>query len=192
MVFEVIYAAIATILILVSYLTLRTIRHLDMSKPFWLPVFAASLFFLIGSLTTISYELGFSMIMHTVEIVQIFQIAAISLLTYGIYRYSKRIKTNLTEDFIPLQPKIEERLETEVAPKDTPQTDTAFTHQQSIQENITPESKKINVAPECKHQFGYLRTLPKKASVPNECLCCDRIIKCKHSLATALESQVTS
>jgi hypothetical protein len=31
---------------------------------------------------------------------------------------------------------------------------------------------------ECSHYFGYLRTLPKNASLPDECLGCSKIIEC--------------
>ena len=113
-------------------------------------------------------------------------------MVYGVYSYSKRIKASLNEEFSPLQLKIEGRLETEVPLEETPQRATSFNPQKSVRENTLPVSNKTDAAPECKHYFGYLRTLPKNISVPNECLSCDRIIKCKHSLATALENRVTS
>jgi len=31
---------------------------------------------------------------------------------------------------------------------------------------------------ECTHQFGYLRTLPKNASLPDECIRCSRALEC--------------
>jgi hypothetical protein len=40
---------------------------------------------------------------------------------------------------------------------------------------------RIEAASGCSHQLGYLRTLPIHASLPEECLSCDKIIACKHS-----------
>jgi len=31
---------------------------------------------------------------------------------------------------------------------------------------------------DCLHQFGYLRTLPKNAPIPDECLGCQRVVEC--------------
>jgi len=33
-------------------------------------------------------------------------------------------------------------------------------------------------SPECNHHFGYLRTLPKNAPIPDECLGCTNIMEC--------------
>ena len=30
----------------------------------------------------------------------------------------------------------------------------------------------------CYHDFGYLRTIPKNASIPNDCLGCPKIVEC--------------
>jgi hypothetical protein len=54
---------------------------------------------------------------------------------------------------------------------------------------ITKNSKKVDKAtPEtmqqrkpqttCSHHFGYLSTLPKNSSLPNECLGCTKIVEC--------------
>jgi len=32
--------------------------------------------------------------------------------------------------------------------------------------------------PECPFQFGYLKTLPKEAIIPDGCLTCPRLLKC--------------
>jgi hypothetical protein len=58
-----------------------------------------------------------------------------------------------------------------------------------IQERIIHENPKTETAQECKHQFGYLQTLPRNASIPGECLSCRRIIECKHSLENTSESR---
>jgi len=31
---------------------------------------------------------------------------------------------------------------------------------------------------ECPHRFGYLKTLPEDAPIPDECLTCPRMIRC--------------
>ena len=188
-VFEAIYAVIATILILLSFITFRAIRHLGVGRQFWIPVIASSIFFLLGSLVTIFYELGFSIIVQTVEIVQILRIAALCVWVVGVYSYSKRVKVNLTEEFSLPPQSVEEQLETEV-PLDKPRQIDPSTQQKGVREDTLPGRKKITAAPACKHQLGYLRTLPRNASVPDECLRCARIIACKHSLATTLESHV--
>jgi Ca2+/Na+ antiporter len=188
-VFEAIYAVIATILILLSFMTLRAISHLGIGKQFWIPVIASSIFFLIGSLVTIFYELGFSIIVQTVEIVQIFRIAALCVWVVGIYSYSRRVKASLVEEFsIPPQ-SVEEQLEAEIPLEKTQHIDPS-SQQKRVREDTLPERKKIAAAPACKHHFGYLQTLPRNASVPDDCLRCTRIIACKHSLATTLESHV--
>jgi len=40
----------------------------------------------------------------------------------------------------------------------------------------TPKPKKPSSA--CLHEFVYLGTLPKNASIPDECLGCPEIVKC--------------
>jgi hypothetical protein len=49
--------------------------------------------------------------------------------------------------------------------------------------NISERKTTKNTQPEkpeyvCYHDFGYLRTIPKKASIPNECLGCPKIVEC--------------
>lgn len=39
----------------------------------------------------------------------------------------------------------------------------------------TPPEKPEHV---CYHDFGHLRTIPKNASIPNECLGCPKIVEC--------------
>ncbi|UCH32306.1 MAG: hypothetical protein JSV05_02705 [Candidatus Bathyarchaeota archaeon] len=188
-VFETIYAGIATLLILLSFMTLRAISHLGIGRQFWIPVIASSAFFLLGSLVMIFYELGFSIIVQTVEIVQVLRIAALCVWVVGIYSYSRRVKASLSEEFALPPQSVEERLETEVS-LEKPRHIDPSNQQERVQESPLPETKKITVAPVCKHKLGYLRTLPRKAAIPSECLRCNRIIECKHSLATTLESHV--
>jgi hypothetical protein len=46
----------------------------------------------------------------------------------------------------------------------------------SLPNDLPPKRPKIK----CSHRFGYLRSLPRKAEPPVECLQCDRIKRCKN------------
>lgn len=49
-----------------------------------------------------------------------------------------------------------------------------------LQEQL--DEKTVEKEVDCKHQFGCLRSLPKRAHIPEECLGCHRIIECKYSI----------
>jgi hypothetical protein len=184
LVFEVVFALIAAILSILSLKTWKAIRHLGVGKSFWIPVFMSSVFFIVGSIVTIFHEVNFSLTNNTDEIAHVSRLLALSILVCGIYSYSRKVKQNLTKEYsisgkeesLEIEAPIEESLETE-AP---------------LQEKKVQESRKAETAPECKHRFGYLQTLPRNAPIPNECLNCDRIIECKHSLVNKLESQASN
>lgn len=183
LVFEVMFALIATVLSILSLITLKAIKHLGVGKSFWIPVFMSGVFFIVGSVVTIFHEVNFSLTNGTDEIVHVSRLLALSILVCGIYGYSRKVKQNLTKEYtipekgesLEIKTLIEERLETEAL----------------LQERKVQESRKAETAPECKHRFGYLRTLPRNAPIPNECLSCDRIIECKHSLLNKLENQAS-
>lgn len=164
-------ASIATLLCVLGLSTLKTIRHLNMGKSFWIPVFVSGLLFLIGSITTIFNEVGLSLT-STDEIVQITQLIALCFLSGGIYGYSRRIRKNLLEKYtIPEAISTQnDKMEAHVVP--TRSVD---------KRTMTSNDLRIETASRCNHQFGYLRTLPINASLPEECLGCDKLIKCKHS-----------
>lgn len=178
--FEVMFASIAAILSVLSFKTLRAIRHLGVGKSFWIPVFVSSVIFLIGSAITILYEVGFSLTTQTVEVVQVSRILALCILVCGIYSYSRKIKGNLKEEFSIPEQLFKERLNLELEP--------SIPEERVHEERIEKGSRK-GTTPECKHRLGYLRTLSKNASIPDECLGCDRIIECKHSLVKTLENR---
>jgi len=182
LVFEVVFALIAAILSILSLKTLKAISHLGVGKSFWIPVFMSGVFFIVGSVVTIFHEVNFPLTNRTDEIVQVSRLLALSVLIFGIYGYSVKVKQNLTKEYsIPGK---EESIEMKDLTEDL-ETEAA------LQEKKIQESRKAETAPECKHRFGYLRTLPRDAPIPNECLSCDKIIKCKHSLVNKLESQAT-
>ena len=121
---------------------------------------------------------------------QIFRIAALCVLIVGVYSYSRKVKASLTEEFSVPKQIFKETLEADAPLEQAPQY---FSRQQSnFRENTKLENKKTEATQECKHKYGYLRTLPRNASIPDECLGCNKIIKCKHNLATTLESNVKS
>lgn len=180
---DIIFTLIAAILGILGLSTLRAIRHLGTGKSFWILVFVSGAFFLIGSIVTIFHEVNFSLTTKTDEVVQISRLLALCILLGGIYSYSRNVSKNLAEKFTIPEKVAKESLEMEapVARAHSP-----------IQERIIQENPKTETAPECKHQFGYLRTLPRNASIPDECLSCDRIVECKHYLVNTLESRTLS
>jgi len=180
LVFEVAFASIAIILSILSLRTLRAIRHLGVGKSFWIPIFVSSVFFFVGSIVTIFHEVNFLLTTRTEEVVHVSRLLALSILVCGIYSYSRRVKDSLTKRFsvskeaevLEKEAPIEEGLEIEAPIQESPKTETTYMH-------------------ECKHQFGYLRTLPRHAAIPDECLPCDKIIKCKHSAVNTIENQAS-
>jgi len=41
-----------------------------------------------------------------------------------------------------------------------------------------PKTESASSRRDCLHQFGYLRTLPKNAPIPDECFGCTKIVEC--------------
>lgn len=186
--FEVVFASIAAILSILSFKTLRAIRHLGVGKSFWIPVFVSSVIFLVGSAITILYEIGFSLTTHTVEVVQVSRILALCILVCGIYSYSRKVKGSLKEEFSIPEQLFKERLSLELPDGGNLDLEAPI-REEKVHEGRIEKGSKKETTPECKHRLGYLRTLPKNASIPDECLGCDRIIECKHSLVKTLESR---
>ncbi len=165
------FALIATLLCVLGLSTLKTIRHLNMGKSFWIPVFISGLLFSIGSIITIFNEVGLSLT-SAVEIGQITQLIALCFLSGGIYGYSRRIRKNLSEKYI-----LPEAISTQNGKMEAYVAPTPFVNKATT----TAKNLRIETASGCNHQLGYLRTLPVNASLPEECLGCDKLIECKHS-----------
>jgi hypothetical protein len=190
LVFDVIIALIAIILSMLSLKTLKAIRHLGTGKSFWIPVFVSGVLFLTASVVTILNELSFPQMTSADEVVHASQLLALCALTCGIYGYSRRISKSLTEEFSIPERRAEESFAIEVPTRQSSQEESA--EAQGVQGiKIQESSPEETIDMECTHQFGYLRTLRKGASIPDECLGCDKIIECKHSLAKTLESHAT-
>jgi hypothetical protein len=165
------FGLIATLLCVLGLNTLKTIRHLNTGKSFWIPVIASGLLFSISSMITIFYEMGFSLT-STNEIGQITQLVALCFLAGGIYGYSRTIRKNLPAKYI--------------IPESTPTQNGKMEHHVSVAPSTDKRTMSSNIlktetASRCNHQLGYLRTLPVNVSLPEECLRCDKIIQCKHS-----------
>lgn len=188
---EVVFALIAAVLSALSYRTIRAIKHLGVGKSFWIPVFLSSVVFWAGSAMAILFEMGFSLVPQVIEIGQVSRILALCILVCGIYSYSRKVKGSLKEDFaIPEQLYIERRA---VEPLEESISDhEPFTIEPEAQRPRMEKRSKREPAHRCEHQVGYLGTLPKNASIPDECLRCDRIIECKHSVVKTLENRVNT
>ncbi len=159
---DLVFASVAAILAALGYSTLRAIRHLGIGKSFWLPVSMSGAFFLLGSVFRIFCEvavgLNLSLTIYSDEIVHVSWLLALCFLVCSIYGYSRRVKTIRT---IPvLEEKVKEMTRVAVP-------------EEKVKESLEKEAPKV-----CKHQFGYLETFPKDASVPDECLGCHRIVEC--------------
>lgn len=184
LILELAVASIAAILTALSLNTLRKIKHLGVGSSFWIPVSVSGVLFLTGSIISILREqniLAVTMLID--ETVQTLRLAALSILLGGIYSYSKQVNKNLARKLATQ----------ETATKQTPQTMIPIMRESPpIQERLLQECQKTENAHECQHQFGYLQTQPKNTPIPDECLCCDRIVQCKHTQAKTLERQANS
>jgi len=171
LILEVSLAAIAIILSVVSLRTLRSIKHLSVGKSFWIPVLLSGVFFFAGSIVAILSELGLS---FTVEVVSVSRLLALCFLVSGVYMYSRKITKNLGEKF-PLPARAVEA-----------KTNEETKSPESIIERFNEKTVEKEV--DCKHHLGYLRTLPRRAHIPEECLGCHQIIECKYSIVKKAKS----
>ena len=97
LVLEVPLAAIAAVLSLVSWKTLRAIKHLDVGKSFWIPALLSGAFFLVGSAVAILDDLGLSFTIYMAEVAAVSKLLALCALVSGVYTYSTKIMKNLAE-----------------------------------------------------------------------------------------------
>lgn len=182
-------ASVAVVLIMLSVKTMQAIKHLGVSRSFWGPVAVAGFLFFFGSMIAILFELNFSLTTYTDEVVQISRLLALSTLVLGVYSYARTVSKNLGRKF---PKKVAEKSEVEtVPPSSAPVAAIASGPAATpIQERlaIVEENLRREASQECRYQLGYLGTLPKDASIPDECLSCNKIIECKHSLAKKAES----
>ena len=207
LILEMVVASFAVALILLSLKTLQAIRHLGIGKSFWTPIAVSGFLFFFGSVVAILFELNFSLMPYTDEVVQVSRLMALGILVVGVYSYSRKVTGNLGEKFpVPVravkadaqadeeadEPVSSERVSAEPAHPEPAYPDVPAgpvePPTESLPERVIQQSLETENAQECKYRFGYLRTLPKDASIPDECFSCDKIIDCKHSQAKTLES----
>jgi hypothetical protein len=200
-------ASFAVALILLSLKTLQAIKHLGIGKSFWTPVAASGFLFFFGSIVAILFELNFSLMPYTDEVVQISRLMALGILVVGVYSYSRKVTGNLGEKFrVPIRAvkadakangEEEEPVSSGHVSQEQSYSEPAYPDvpagpveppAESIPDRIIEETLEKETIKECKYRFGYLRTLPKDASIPDECFSCDKIIDCKHSQAKTVES----
>jgi hypothetical protein len=167
LILEVPLAAIALILALVSWKTLRAIKHLDIGRSFWIPMLLSGNFFLAGSFVSILNDLGLSFA-YVVEVASVSRLLALCVLLGGVYMYSRKIMKNLSEKLtLPASAVPPESNREEVPTSGT------------ILERADEKASAKEV--DCRYRFGYLQTLPRSASIPDDCLNCHQIIECKHT-----------
>ena len=167
LIFEIPLASLAITLCVISWKTMQKIKHLAVGRSFWLPILSSGILFFAASFVAILVDLGFSFTAYAVEIVSISRLLALCFLAGGVYAYSRTITKNLVQGINlavkPVGKEVEENTESSTL----------------IIERMNETAKKKE--PDCKHEFGYLRTLKKQAEVPEECLSCHHVIECKFS-----------
>jgi hypothetical protein len=188
LILEIIVASVAVVLVILSVKTMQAIKHLGVGKSFWTPVTLSGFLFFFGSTTAILFELNFSLTTYTDEVVQISRLLALSTLVVGVYSYARTVSKNLS---LKTSKEAFEKSEVEtVAASAASVAPIAPAPPATIQERLAEieENQKREASQECKYHFGYLKTLPRHASIPDECLSCCKIIECKHSLVKNAES----
>lgn len=176
LVFDVAFALVAAILSILGLNTLKAIRHLGIGKSFWIPISMSGVIFSIGSVFAVFHEMNLSLTANTEEVMHASLLLALCILVGSTYSYSRKVKKNLTKSVSVPERKAQEALKPEA------QVQESLEIEASIQERKVLDSSEAETPPGCKHQFGYLRTLQKDASIPEECLGCHKLLKCKHSL----------
>ncbi|TRO45493.1 hypothetical protein E2P30_01530 [Candidatus Bathyarchaeota archaeon] len=165
-----VFCIISASLCILGWNTLKAIKYLNIGKLFWIPIFLSSVLFAVGSLITILNDMFFSSIL-AFEIEQITQLVALCFLSVGIFSYSKIIRRNIPEKNI-----IPEDIPT-LKSKTSPYVSKASSvdHKKNGSNNFQTET------PKCNHEVGYLATFPANASLPEECLSCNKVMECKQS-----------
>ena len=165
------FCLISASLCALEWNTLKTIKYLNVGKLFWIPLFLSSFLFAISSLITILNDAFLSLTM-ALEIEQITQLIALCFLSVGIFSYSKIVKRNIPgKNIIPEEIPMQKRKNTPYSPLTT-----------SIYHEKEDSNKaQRRTSSECNHEVGYLATFPANASLPEECLSCNKVIECKQS-----------
>jgi hypothetical protein len=165
------FGLISASLCAVGWNTQKAIKHINVGKMFWIPLFLSSFPFAISSLITILND-AFLSLTVAFEIEQIAQLTALCFLMVGVYGYSRMIKLNMPEKITTSEENPAQK------GKKSPYSPlTTFVYHKKDDSNDFQRSS----SSECNHQLGYLATVPADASFPEECLSCDKIMECKQS-----------
>lgn len=165
------FGSISAALCVLGWKTLKTIKYLNVGKMFWIPILLSSVLFATSSLITILNDVFLSLTV-AFEIDQIIQLIAICFLSVGVYSYSKMIRRNIPEKYII--PEEIARQKNENSPY-SPLTTSNY-HEKESSSNFQKRTSS-----ECNYQLGYLGTFPANASLPEECLSCNKVMECKQS-----------
>jgi hypothetical protein len=165
------FCVISASLCVLGWNTLKAIKYLNVGKLFWIPIFLSTVLFAVSSLITILNDVFLSLT-TAFEIEQITQLIALSFLSVGIFSYSKIIRRNIPEK--------------NILPEELPTQKSKKTPYSPLTTSIYPEKDASNnfqkrTCSECKHELGYLSTFPANASLPDECLSCNKVMECKQS-----------
>jgi len=164
------FCAISASLCALGWNTLKAIKYLNVGKLFWIPIFLSSVLFAVSSVITILNDVFLSLT-TAFEIEQITQLIALCFLSVGIFSYSKIIKRNIPEkNIIPEDNPMQKRKNTPYSPLTT-----------SIYHEKEDSKVQKRTSSECNHEVGYLATFPANASLPEECLSCNKVMECKQS-----------
>lgn len=169
LILEIPLASIAIVLSAVSWKTLQAIKHLGVGKSFWIPVLCSGIFFFAGSIMAILSDLGLSFTTYTAETISVSRLLALCFLAGGVYTYSRKITMNLAEKLtLPAE-----------AGEEEPDKEVEASAPITV---LSDEKRTAQTEVDCKHQLGYLRTLPRRTPIPEECVGCHQIIECKYSI----------
>jgi hypothetical protein len=203
-------AAVAAVIAVLSLRTERAIKHIGVGKSFWIPVALSGILFIVGSVISALNLIGFSMV-STIsmidEIAQTTRLIAMAFLLIGVTSYSRQVSNNLrgmpetmklAEKNFRRTTEAESEIETEEAEAETeaeietqPQERKPFARAEvPIQERLDEPEFKVNIPQECQHELGYLRTLSRKESIPDECLRCTKILDCRHGFSATKEPKI--
>ena len=94
---DILFALVATVLGVLGLGTFIAIKHLGIGKSFWVPIFVSGVLFVFGSAVRIFHEfaveLGWSLTIHTDEIIRVSWLLALCILMGCVYNYSRKVKT---------------------------------------------------------------------------------------------------
>ncbi len=173
---DIAFALAAVLVIIIGLSTLKAVKHLGIGKSFWIPVSASGVLFLVGSLFTIlnavAVELNLSPMTWTDQLVHFSWVFALCFLMVSIFSYSRKVKTEARTVYY--------EVDSEMQPQLKPEPPKAEKKKKKKLLAKPPSLEAEKDIPSCPHYFGYLSKIPEGASVPQECLTCQRMLECRN------------